>query len=243
MKVYFGCDQAARLAASAFPEAHFRRKVCLASRKRHQKLLKRARDERLLLDCECEKRLEVALGIEGYHRVNHGPWRRRRVGPSFPRSLRTETPEVAEWLVQSDSLLVHATREPWIELLVGNNLELGGELGRSADQVRDTLVGEDFRSDVRLLAERAAVAWLALEYENHLQSQSATVSPTERPGQRGAVKRLRRAVNDVATIRRLSPLVVARPLTIDSMEDSFETELADSSQNPVFLGNFDRAVG
>jgi hypothetical protein len=67
--------------------------------------------------------------------------------------------------------MVRVAPQPWITLFVGTDPQLILEIGRSADEVRDELAGNDHRSDVLLLAERAAVAWLAREYADHLQSK------------------------------------------------------------------------
>lgn len=236
VKAYLGRDSAGKLAASALAESQIVRKTRLACSKRHANTLKRARSEQLRLFRECERRLEVALGIEGYHRVNHGPWRRRRAGPTWPRPLCSETPDAAQRLVRSDSPLVKAARDPWIELLVGDNPELATQLGRSADEVRDALAGDDYRSDVRLLAERAAVAWLSLEYAKFMASSSATKGSDHKASRRGAELRWLWAVRDVAIFQKLLPLITT--LKIVAPEQPGKCSNDESATE-----NLDRAVG
>ena len=150
-------------------EAQTRQAIRTTVTKSRHNLLQAAGQAWFDLDRACRTRMEQTLGVEGYHRVRHGPWKRCLAGALSPCPPRAETSEESRWLVEADAPMVGAARQPWIGLLVGSDPQLIEEIGRSADEVRDELAGDDHRPDVRLLAERAAVAWLAREYADHLQ--------------------------------------------------------------------------
>jgi hypothetical protein len=205
IKEYLGRGEAAVLAASVVADARNRQVARVLVSSQRRKLLDAAGLAWFDLDRECRSRMQQTLEVEGYHRVNHGPWRLRRAGPLLARPPHTETPEQSRLSIASNEPMVRAARFPWITLLVGEDPQLIQELERSADEVRDELAGDDHRSDVWLLAERAAVAWLAWEYADPSPSSSLTVRPAALGSRSAAWQRFERAAQDVATLRRLAP--------------------------------------
>jgi hypothetical protein len=194
------------------------------------------------LNRACRTRMEQTLGVEGYHRVRHGPCKHRRAGALLPRPPRAETSEVSQWLVLCDPSMVRAARHPWITLLVGSDPILIEQTIQSPNEVRDELAGDDHRSDVQLLAERAAVAWLAREYADLVQSHSPTIRTAGQPSQRAAHQWFEVAAKEVATLRRPAPRTVDRPLGIVTADHacSWPTASRTDASPPKNLG---RAMG
>ena len=220
IKEYLGRGEAAKLAASVVADARNRQVARVLVSGVRQKLLDEAGRAWFDLDHECRTRMVQSLGIEGYHRPNHGPWRRRRTGPLLARPAHAETPEQSQLAIESNAPMVRAARSPWFTLLVGDDPRLIQELGKSVDEVRDELAGDDHRSDVWLLAERAAVAWLAWEYADPSPLNRLTVRSVALATRRAAWQRFELAAKDVATVRRLAPRVADLSLRIVREDDS-----------------------
>lgn len=216
IKVYFGRGEVAQLAESVENEARSRRTRVAEQRRTRARLLRRGSLALEELRRECNNRIEVQMGIAGFHRLNRGQWRRRRGGASFPRPPYTETEESARILIGADSDLVRAARQPWIELMVGQDAIQIEEFGRQADRVRDELLGEDFRSDTHLLAEYGAVAWMAWECAKQVSADREIVKRTSLKDQNAAKRRFQLAANNVATLREVRPIVFDHPAKIQT---------------------------
>jgi hypothetical protein len=79
LKTYLGNGPAARLAALMDGEAEGLRRAEAAAIAAERARVGPAEEAIARLEAACELVLEATLTAAGYHRVDHGPWRRRNV--------------------------------------------------------------------------------------------------------------------------------------------------------------------